>query len=267
MLKSPEYIIIPQQVFLSSEIRQSDKVLYGAIYWFHSMKDGVCFASNSALANAVGISDKSIQNSLTRLEKYGLIKRTETGKKRKIVPLVGFNKPSSNDEPSSNDDTNLRQMGTQPSSNDEQSIIKSNNKEHYIKDDLFLAKEENRLPLDKKLPIHRIVAFYTLLWKEIYGTPYMVDNWGKLGKNFKSILENYTEYQIAAFIITHFNWHSLSGDNNFTYEKLRDAGFPLDWIPYNINQYTAYLQNTVGIDMQNNEEVKKYVNEYIRNLK
>ena len=107
----PDFIVIPHQLILDKELEPLDRNLYGVIYWYENLKDGVCMASNGDLARMLNVSNTgSIMNSLTKLEKRGYILRVYRDKERKkraeIRTLISFSRVSSNDDTiSSNDDT------------------------------------------------------------------------------------------------------------------------------------------------------------------
>jgi len=88
----PHFIQVPRQLLFDDDIQPTDKLTYGAIYWFSQFKDRVCKASNGTLAEAVNISPKTVRNCLTRLEKKGYIKRKYDSKAKQnriaIVPMV-----------------------------------------------------------------------------------------------------------------------------------------------------------------------------------
>lgn len=109
----------------------------------------------------------------------------------------------------------------------------------------------------------RIIRVYSHLWKDFYGTDYKVLNYGRIGKTLKPLFENYSEIQIAAFLCLHFNWYGATGQDQFSYNSIMKAGFPIDWLPRYVNIYEAYLRNTLKINLDNPEEVKKYIQEVI----
>lgn len=88
----PYHIIIPRQLLFDDDLQPTDKLVYGAVYFFSQLSRGVCTASNRRLAEAVNISPKTVRNCLSRLEEKHYIKRyyeSESRRKRKsIAPLV-----------------------------------------------------------------------------------------------------------------------------------------------------------------------------------
>jgi len=72
------------------EVTPLDGLVYGVVYWFHSLKDGVCFASNPTIATLTHSSARGVQNSLTNLENRGYVRRFQGPKGRQIIPLITF---------------------------------------------------------------------------------------------------------------------------------------------------------------------------------
>lgn len=90
----PDFLIIPMGLITDKNTSPLDGYVYAAVYWFHSLKDGRCFASNPSIAVVVNSTARSVQNSLTTLEKLGYISRTYDGKNREIQPLITFDRSS-----------------------------------------------------------------------------------------------------------------------------------------------------------------------------
>lgn len=91
----PRYWSIPTLISDDPRIEPFDEKVYAAVDWFHGMKDGECRASNSTLAELIRPTDpqpRSVQNSLTRLEECGFIRREYKDKEKRnrlrIVPLI-----------------------------------------------------------------------------------------------------------------------------------------------------------------------------------
>jgi len=86
----PNFLLIPTEVIQDPDIKPLDCTVYGIVYWYHSLKDGVCFAGNPAIAEIACATPRGVQNSLTRLEKKCYIKRFYGPKGRQIVPRIVF---------------------------------------------------------------------------------------------------------------------------------------------------------------------------------
>lgn len=112
-----------------------------------------------------------------------------------------------------------------------------------------------------KTGIVRIVHFYSKLWEKKYGFKPDI-NFGAVGKLFKPLLTNYSEYQVALLILVHMHWKGANNDSLFIEKKLSDACYPITWIPKAINEYRAFAINYLGLDFNNQEEIKEYVDDY-----
>jgi len=112
----------------------------------------------------------------------------------------------------------------------------------------------------------RLMAIYGALWLEKFGYKYRVTNWRAMGGKLKALTKYYSEPQIAALMIVHFNWHGSSGTDTFAHKNLRESMFPLEWIAARANNYIFYFQEVSGIDFDNNEEVLEWVETHMREL-
>lgn len=89
-MNKPDFLIVPTRLLDDESIQPSDVFVYGVVYWYNSMKNGVCFASNDVIASILNMSKRGVQNSLGRLEVGGYIKRAVNGYSRHIIPLIVF---------------------------------------------------------------------------------------------------------------------------------------------------------------------------------
>jgi hypothetical protein len=242
-MNRPDFIIIPCVLIADAKINPIDRMVYGFVYWYSKMKNEKCIASNETLAELCGVTPKAVQHALGRLEKQGYIKRSfadsEKMVREEITPLVTFKAGVSADTIGVSTDTSQgyrkRKSGV---STDTQ------NKNNTIRIDNNIAR--------------RAVALYSLFWKDTYGTPHQVSNWGKVGKLLKP-LEKLNDWQLASLIWLHFNWHGASGADAFANKRLSESFFPLEWIPNNLNGYVAYLVNTLEVEWENEASVKKFI--------
>jgi hypothetical protein len=115
-------------------------------------------------------------------------------------------------------------------------------------------------------PLKRLVKVYSMIWEDMYGFAPTLSNWGQLGKQFKPLLTKYTEYQIASMIALHFEWKGADGNDDFTHKRLSNKCFPLEWVPKAVNEYQAYLINSLGLAFDQPEKVKAYVVKIIKPL-
>lgn len=135
---APEYLQVPYQLIQDENIKPADYIVYGVIYWLHSLKQGECRASNKFIAEHTGLTKGTVKNSLTRLENGGFIERLYSDDSRKnrlqIIPMVRLVRVASSKESSENasesshNDTPRHQRMTPPSSENAQIIKESNNK-------------------------------------------------------------------------------------------------------------------------------------------
>jgi len=93
----PDFIIKPfpiMQAIREGNLNQLDGDVYGIVYWFHSMKDGVCKASNSRIADILASTPRTVRRCLQRLEENGFVelhyKDPQKKNRLKVTPLVTF---------------------------------------------------------------------------------------------------------------------------------------------------------------------------------
>lgn len=91
---APDFIQIPNQVFMDRELSGTDMLVYGLVYWYTKLKNEKCYASNQTFADILGVRSNKISESLGRLQKSGYIKmRYSDDAKRnreEIIPLVVY---------------------------------------------------------------------------------------------------------------------------------------------------------------------------------
>lgn len=126
------------------------------------------------------------------------------------------------------------------------------------------AVEDSLPPLFGRDRLKRIVTVYSLLWFFSYKTLYRA-NFGAIGRTFKPLLNSLTEWQIAALMIMHFNWHGADGRDEFVFKRLESAMHPILWIPAKVNEYGTYLTNVAGVDFEDKEKVRAYVRMEMKN--
>lgn len=109
----------------------------------------------------------------------------------------------------------------------------------------------------------RIWNFYALVWQSKYGFKPDAE-WKKLGPMIKKMSEDYSEYQIAILILTHFDWHGASGEDEYTHKRLVEACFPFTWIPTSISAYKAHQRNVRGLEIDSEEACKEIIDRYLK---
>jgi len=70
----PDFILCPYVLFEDENLKPMDRIIYGVIYWYEHLKDGICTASNKTIAEIAHCKQGSVTNSLNRLVKGGYIK-------------------------------------------------------------------------------------------------------------------------------------------------------------------------------------------------
>ena len=139
----PDFIIVPYQLIIDDKITPIDRDVYGLVYWLTKLKGERCIASNLFIAQALHISAKSVQNSLTRLQQYGYIHRTFKDESRRvreeIIPLIVLSKVSLNK------DTGIPNQGYDVSLNKEQKKKRVIRKVNNTAKHCFAGKEINDL--------------------------------------------------------------------------------------------------------------------------
>lgn len=246
----PNYFLIPEIVVANKEINALDKFVYGAVYWYSQMADGKCIASNEAIAKIVYSTGATVQQCLTRLEKYGFIQRVYSDESRQkraeIVPLVAYPQLVGVDKSQL-----VPPIATaiQSSKSDREANI-------------ILTYNVSELPKNYgSTGIKRVASIYNIFWRDKFGMNYKVLSWGKFGKLVKSLLSQYTEYQIALLFSVYFQTQDTS-----EYKFLSEKGFPLEFLLTKHNIYSAYITNALGINMGDKQKVKEYVDSIIKNL-
>jgi len=70
----PDFILSPYVLFEDKTLKPLDRIIYGIIYWYEHLKDGICTASNQTIAEIAHVKIGSAKNSISRLAKQGHIK-------------------------------------------------------------------------------------------------------------------------------------------------------------------------------------------------
>jgi hypothetical protein len=122
------------------------------------------------------------------------------------------------------------------------------------------------LPVNGKSSLHRVITFYSLLWRSTYGRSPTIE-WGRWGKALKPLFENYSEYQLALMLMQFFSWRGANNDDDFVHKKLSGACFPITWFPTTADSIAVYIQNALGITLDNETEVCAIVDKKLHSLK
>ena len=222
----------------------------------------ICTMSREKLSAIIGVEKRSLTNIVNRLTEKGIILNNEKGL---LTTQLWKDSVNIDEEKTSSEGGKkfLQKRKKVPLKEEKSSSYynyNDNNKDNN--NDIYT----DPLPAELgKSSLQRVIGVYSLIWKDLYGFEPTL-NWPQLGKQFKPLLEQFNEWQLAALIDVHFNWHGASGDDNFIHKRLADACFPLAWIPANVNQYRAYITNTLNINFDSLESVKRHVVEIIKPL-
>lgn len=117
-----------------------------------------------------------------------------------------------------------------------------------------------------KTYIMRVLSIYTDLFRHKYGF-YPQLPIGRFGKALKVLHVTHTELQIAALLIIFFDWSGVDGNDDWEKQSLIKVTHNMGWFFNSVNKYEAYLRNVIALDMDNEEEVRKFVGLNMSNLK
>lgn len=281
--KKGTFIVVPNQQALAGKPSELQ-----AIYiWLCSYadKDGRCFPARRTLAKNAGCNIKTLDKYLNMLIDEGFIAK-ETRK------IAGSEENLSNSYQlllvdydaivnggSTENGTIVYQKRNTPStkngatpSTENGAVTKSNNNSIHLTDTTNVNVVEQKRLLGQlpdrlgKNAITRLGAIYRALWRKKYGTECTSINYGKFGKIIKMLLQNNTEAQITALLLTYFNWSGASDDNANEYKYLSDKGFPIELLPSKRDIFVAYLTNNRGVCYDNLQEVEGYVARNLKNI-
>jgi hypothetical protein len=257
----PDFLIIPGVIAFDEDITTKGGLLYAVIYWMSKLSGQRCIASNVTLAETMGrgTTPDYVKKLLTSLEKKGYIERVyKAGRvdgeliREEIVPLVNYGgvmKP-----PTGGVETSTS-GGVETSTDISKTIISKSNKE-YIQLSQTLGKT----------PLSRLGKFYALLYRDEFQVDPKVYLNGKEGGILKSLLKDYTEQQLAALLIAHFNWYGPQGQDDREHGRLKDAAYPLAWVKPNLNKYIIFLNSIHRLDLEDSRDVADFVKDYVCGL-
>ena len=80
----PDFLIIPYLVIKNEKLQAADLMVYGTVYWFQKMKDGKCTAGNPTISKIAGVSERTVRESLEKLEAEDYIERIYKDERRKV---------------------------------------------------------------------------------------------------------------------------------------------------------------------------------------
>ena len=236
----------------SSELSDGAKIVYGRLMRY-SGKDGVCKPKRKTLMEEVGYKHLStLDRKIKELRDIKLIEVKQRGLQRSKEYFFLLNE----DIFGRIDDT-------------DSSIFKIPEPPAVTAPIVRESVEENNIYkyiLPKTLGktyLKRVWNFYALVWQSKYGFPPDAE-WAKLGRIIKKMSEDYSEYQIAVLVLTHFDWHGASGEDEYIHKRLVEACFPFTWIPTSISAYKAHQRNVRGLKFDSEEDCKEGIDRYLK---
>lgn len=135
MVKMEEqYINIPYSIMSDKRLNQTEKMVYGLIKGFDDANK-ICYASNRHIAEVIGVSERQVSRSITKLTTTTLVSRFEEGGRKRW--LTTTSKTPTTTSMSNYHDTDV-QLTTTPMSN--------NNIVDNIKNNIIYNIEENKNP-------------------------------------------------------------------------------------------------------------------------
>lgn len=88
-----------------------------------------------------------------------------------------------------------------------------------------------------------------------------------LGKLLKPLLEEFSELQVALLVLVFMHWRGSDNNSDFEQKKLENRGYPLSWLPNGVNVYRAFATNYLGVNFNDEKDVKIYVFRTSKELK
>lgn len=88
MIFSQKYIVIESDVFLNSNLTNTEKILYGHIVALSQNDKGCCFMSTENLCKLMNIKKRQLNYSLAKLKSFNYISTLVIKNKRYITPTI-----------------------------------------------------------------------------------------------------------------------------------------------------------------------------------
>jgi DNA-binding transcriptional ArsR family regulator len=247
--------VTPAYIRYHEDLSDFAKLLYSEIMAL-SNKNGYCHANNNYFEVVFKKSQPTISKSITDLEELDLIKvgSRDGSEPRKITPQVkiDYTPPKK------------KSLGEVKETFSHNNTSNNNTSNTISKDIVELPK--NQLPIKGNSSLQRVINFYSSVWKERYGRYPVSTNYALLGKQLKPTLASVTEYQLALVVMQYFYWKGTTGSDEFGYKRLVDKAFPLHWLPTMVDEILVYWRNEMGIDPDDEKEVKRVVDQKINEM-
>lgn len=239
------YAILPSEIRYDKALSHLEKLIYAEIGSL-SNKEGYCYASNKYFSDHFGNTERTVSRAINKLSNKGYIFTLIEGHNRRIYLNTH-----------SIDLSNLKtKMSTAIDKNvygGRQKCLHNNisNNINNIEDNKSSPPVKNT---DHCLPrkyggtsISRMVEVYNLMWKRHFGFPSFETAMGKNAKIMSNLLKRFNEYEVASMILIHFEWKGVGGENEYIHKRMAESGFPISWLPSNINAYQVFIKNVLGI--------------------
>ncbi len=110
----------------------------------------------------------------------------------------------------------------------------------------------------KETYMTRFLRIYCSLFRQKYGFSPML-NIARYRRPLKALVEARSEKQIQALLFIFFNWYGMTGNDQREQESLQKATFNPQWFFSCVNSYEAYARNVLGINLDNEPEVDKFL--------
>jgi len=239
------YAIIPATVRYDKNLTYFERIMYGEITAL-SNRFGYCFATNDYFSKSFNCSIFTVSRAVNNLQKNGYVSvdysSLEGLTRRKIyVENIAKSATPKNTQFAENDASRLVK-------NRKYNTTSVNNTSVLLNPALAPQITQYQLPLIGKNPNARILSLYELLWQNKMGVECAkLHVPSKESSVISRLLLKHGEVWVALFIIIHFEWKGIKGDDAKVNRGCENAGYPIMWVSKNAPAYLAYLTNTLGI--------------------
>lgn len=254
------WAVTPATIRYNSKISEFARLLYGEI-WALSDKHGYCFSSNPYFARVYEVSESKVSRALAELTTSGYVEAVDNKggeSQRKLIPKIDPFDKVKREHLVKNDEVHLGRSAQHNNT----SILTT---QDTISKDIVEATKI-KLPIKGNSSLQRIINFYSSVWKERYGRYPVSTNYALLGKQLKPTLSLLSEYQLALVVMQYFHWKGTTGSDEFGHKRLVDKAFPLHWVPGLVDEILVYWRNEMGVDPDDEKEVKKVVDQKVDQL-
>lgn len=229
--------------------------------------------NQARLAELCRVSVRGLQKMLVRIEKEGYVKRWQSKvQSTELWRDTALREDDTQHEQSSQGTNKVRltheQSSLEGTNKVPDTIVICNNNKDIGSGPAKKEEKETHDPL-KSLPeylgnssITRLISLYSCLWFEQYGTKYKAD-WAIAGRHIKLLLGQHTEWQVAALMVILFSWQGANGDDEFTGKRFETAMYPISWITKNVNEFSTYITNVLGVNFEDPVALKQYVKDEV----